>query len=822
MGTRLETYREKRDFAKTPEPDVSAEAPPANSARFVVQEHHATALHWDFRLEHDGVLVSWAIPKGLPLDPGTNHLAVQTEDHPLAYYDFEGEIPAGEYGGGRVILWDQGTYETHKFRDREVMVTLNGRRVQGKYVLFPTDEAAKQWMVHRMDPPSDPAREPMPATIQPMLAKLAPVPADDQAYGYEVKWDGVRAVAFVRGGRVRLQSRRLLDTTKQYPELAKLGETLGAHEVVLDGEIIAFDDQGTPRFERLQERMNLVRDVDIRRKAREVPIAYMIFDLLYLDGRSLMALPYRSRRELLDGLALEGPNWHTPPYHAGGGGSLLAATKAQNLEGIVAKRLESAYEPGRRGESWLKIKNSLRQEFVIGGWTPGAGSRESTVGALLVGYYDCLPAQAAAEGRAQRLHLAGRVGTGFTDRTLRLLTSEFAKLRIESSPFDVGAPEPGALFVEPVLVCEVDFLEWTEAGTLRHPSFQGLRDDKAPREVVIESETTWASSPAESAVVQRPAARLRGKRPAVTKAAEARVSVTVEGRELTLSNLDKVLYPAAAFTKAEVIDYYRRVATAMLPHLKGRAMTLKRYPNGVDSDFFYEKECPSHRPPWVQTVAIYSRHNAREINYVLVEDSPTLVWLANLAALELHPLLSRMPELLAPTSVVFDLDPGPPAGVLECARVALWLRELFAGLGLEAVVKTSGSKGMQVYLPLNTATTFDDTKAFAHGVARLLERQHPREVVSSMSKTVRAGKVFVDWSQNDDHKTTIAVYSLRARERPFVSTPVTWEEVEAAVAASSGKGLAFEASEVLQRVASLGDLFAPMVELRQQLPAFSA
>ncbi|MFN0093917.1 MAG: DNA ligase D [Dehalococcoidia bacterium] len=822
MPDALDRYREMRDFAKTAEPDGEIGPPPGSAPRFVIQEHHATALHWDFRLEHEGVLVSWAVPKGLPADPETNHLAIHTEDHPLAYHDFEGEIPEGEYGGGRVILWDRGTYDLHKFRDREVMVTLHGGRIQGKYVLFRTGDDPKQWMIHRMDPPQDAAREPMPAGVEPMLARLASMPAKQADYGFEIKWDGVRAIAYVRGGRVRLQSRRMLDSTKQYPELQAMGASLGAREVILDGEIIAFDEAGVPRFERLQERMNLAREFDIRRKAREIPIVYMVFDVLYLDGRSTMGRPYRERRRLLDELALSGPNWQTPPMHEGEGPALLAATKAQGLEGVVGKRLDSPYEPGRRSESWLKIKNSLRQEFVVGGWTPGAGARDGTIGALLLGYYDVPEAQAKAEGREQRLHYAGKVGSGFNAAMLRTLESRLQRLRLEASPFAVGVPEPEARFVEPVLVAEVDFLEWTEGGTLRHPSFEGLRTDKEARDVVLESETTWEAPPTEAVVVARPSPGLRGRRASSTKQTESKVAVAVDGRDLVLSNLEKVLYPAAGFTKAEVIDYYTKIAAVMVPHTAGRPMTLKRYPNGVDADFFYEKECPSHRPGWVETSTIYSGHNDRDINYVLVNDRPTLVWLANLAALELHPLLSRVPELSSPTAVVFDLDPGPPAGILECARVALWLKDLFEALGLSAVVKTSGSKGMQVYLPLNTPATFDDTKSFANGIARLLERQHPREVVSSMSKTVRTGKVFVDWSQNDDHKTTISVYSLRARERPFVSAPVTWDEVAEAARTSSAKGLAVEAGTMLERVAERGDLFEPMNTLRQTLPSFGA
>lgn len=814
MAEGLETYRTMRDFSRTPEPDGTREEAAGDLPRFVVQEHHATALHWDFRLEREGVLVSWAVPKGIPPDPGTNNLAVHTEDHPLSYIEFEGEIPKGEYGGGQVILWDQGTYEEHKFREDEVIVTLHGGRVEGKYVLFQTD--GKNWMMHRMDPPQDPARERMPGQVAPMLARLDRLPGDDGAYAYEIKWDGVRAIGFVQGGRIRLQSRNLLDITKQYPELSELGEALGAREVVLDGEVVALDESGVPRFERLQRRMNLAKPGEIRRRMVDTPVIYMLFDLLYLDGRSTMALPYTERRRLLESLELEGSCWKTPANHRGPGDAFLRASAEGGLEGVVAKRLDSPYEPGRRSSAWVKVKNNLHQEFVIAGWTPGAGSLDGSFGALLLGYYDCTPGEASRLGRRQRLVLAGKVGTGFDERLRRGLMSELRRSRREQSPFDAGEPEAGSCFVEPRLVAEVAFTEWTEAGTLRHPSFKGLREDRDPRQVVREGTEPVEEAPV---VVGRPGAGTRAaRRPAGRgRAGEgAKVEVEVEGRRLVLSNLEKEMYAGTGFTKASVIEYYTRIAPAMLPHVEGHPMTLKRYPEGASGPFFYEKQCPSHAPEWVARAAVRTSDDV--INFCLVNDLPTLAWLANLAALELHPLLSRAEDVQRPRSLVFDLDPGAPANVIDCAEVALWLKEMFDGLGLQSLVKTSGSKGLQLYIPLNTAVTYDETKPFARAVAMLMERQHRGRVTSNMNKALRVNKVFIDWSQNDDHKSTVAVYSLRARERPSVSTPVTWAEVEQAVSEREARLLTFESAQVLERYERLGDLFAPLQELRQSLP----
>ena len=489
MPDRLGEYRARRDFEATPEPGARKDgaddsAGKASGGRFVVHEHHARRLHWDLRLERDGLLVSWALPRGVPDDPKENRLAVHTEDHPLDYIDFEGEIPAGSYGAGTVKIWDRGNYECHKFHDDEVIATFHGERVQGKYALFQTK--GNDWMIHRMDPPVDPAREPMPERVVPMLARAGELPAEEAAFGYEIKWDGIRVVLFSDAGRVRLQGRNGADFTPRYPEVRAIGRALGSHRAVLDGEVVAFDDSGRPSFERLQGRMHLGSDAAVRRRAREIPVSYIAFDLLYLDGHSTMKLAYRDRRGLLEDLELEGPSWRTPAYHVGDGRALLEASAEQGLEGIVAKRLDSRYEPGRRGGAWVKVKNTRRQEVVIGGWTPGAGGRGGRIGALVVGYYDATPAEAEARGEPQRLLYAGKVGTGFTEATLAQLEAELGPLRRKGSPFDGRQPPKDTVFVERRLVADVVFTEWTRSGTLRAPSFKGLRADVEPGEVIRE------------------------------------------------------------------------------------------------------------------------------------------------------------------------------------------------------------------------------------------------------------------------------------------------------------------------------------------------
>ncbi len=801
MARKLDEYEAKRSFESTPEPSGS-EREGGDRRRFVIQEHSARRLHWDLRLEHDGVALSWAVPNGIPEDPTDNRLAVHTEDHPLEYLDFEGDIPAGNYGAGTMRIWDRGTYELHKLESQELLVTFHGARVEGRYALFQTSKDGKNWMIHRMDPPVDPGREPFPERIEPMLARLGDFPRDEAAHAFEVKWDGVRALCFWQPGHFRLQGRRTNEITAQYPELRALGRALGSREAVLDGEIVALDERGRPSFERLQRRMHVTSEGQIRRLAAAVPVTYMIFDVLYAEGRSLLDRPYAERRERLDALELRDTRWRTPPSYAGEGRSLLRASEEQGLEGVVAKRLDSCYEPGRRSGAWIKLKNKRSIELVVGGWMPGEGHRQQRIGALLLGYHDA----------GGTFRYAGRAGSGLSEEELDYMRDVLAPLERSGSPFS-SPPRPprGAVFVEPQLVVEVEFSEWTRERILRHPVYKGRRDTD-PKRIVIDETQPVAPDAAEGPPGDEPPIET------VRELPRGAVEVEVEGRRLRLSNRDKVLYRQAGFTKGQLIDYYARIAPVLLPHLRGRPLTLKRYPDGVEGQFFYEKQCPAHRPEWVRTHPVYSRRNGRDINFCLAEDLATLVWLGNLADIELHTSMSLAAEIDRPTMMVFDLDPGPPATIVECSRVALWLRELFDPLSLESFPKTSGSKGMQVYVPLNTPVTYDDTKPFAKAVAELAEKQHPDLVVSRMTKELRAGKVLVDWSQNDEHKTTVCVYSLRARERPTASTPLRWTEVERCAETGDPDLLSFDHADVLGRVDRDGDLFSGTLTIEQTLP----
>jgi bifunctional non-homologous end joining protein LigD len=474
---RLQAYRDRPDPARTPEPvpPEPAEAPGGSQAgpggTFVIQEHHARRLHWDFRLEHDGVLVSWALPKGVPDDPAVNHLAVHTEDHPLEYGTFEGTIPRGEYGAGSVTIWDRGSYETVKWAPGEIKVRMHGRRMTGGYVLFQT--RGNQWMIHR-------ERQPLPAGIRPMLAATAPMPRDNQNWALEMKWDGVRALAFIERGQVRLMSRTERDITVAYPELARLGAATPHKQLLLDGEIVVFGDDGWPDFEALQPRIHVASAAQAAMLAGHNPVTYLVFDLLQLDGRPLLGHEYRDRRALLGELELAGRYWQTPPWFPGEDFQAVQAVSVEHgMEGVVAKRLDSVYAPGVRTDNWRKIKNVRRQEAIVAGFKPGKGNRTGQVGSLLIGVHD-----------ASGLMYAGHVGTGFSTETLRMLRQKLQPLRRADSPFDGPVPHEharSAVWVEPRLVIDVTFDRWTRAGRMRAPVYKGLRDDIDPADVVRES-----------------------------------------------------------------------------------------------------------------------------------------------------------------------------------------------------------------------------------------------------------------------------------------------------------------------------------------------
>lgn len=471
----LGEYRRKRNAGRTPEPIPADDAlPRGRDDTFVIQEHHARRLHWDVRLERDGVLVSWAVPKGLPTEPGDIRLAVHTEDHPVEYATFEGEIPRGEYGGGTMTIWDRGRYETLKWSDREVAVVFHGEKAKGRYTFF-KGKSEKDWMVRRSEA-APPGWTPLPETVEPMLATAGPLPsaADDDLWAYEFKWDGVRGLARCAGGRLTLLSRLGNDITSHYPELRLMAEELGAAQVWLDGEIVVLEN-GKPSFHALQKRMHTGDERGARRWAAELPATYIVFDLLHLDGHSTMSLPFSERRALLEGLELRGARWLTSPSYPGEGAAVVEAAGERGLEGVVAKRLTSRYLPGRRSPDWVKIANIRTREVVVGGWTPGEGKRSHAFGSLMLG----VPTE-------DGLLYVGQVGTGFSEAMLGVVMARLKQAERRTSPFCNEVPRDkarNARWVSPSLVGEVVYRNWTGDRKLRAAAWRGLRDDKRPEDV---------------------------------------------------------------------------------------------------------------------------------------------------------------------------------------------------------------------------------------------------------------------------------------------------------------------------------------------------
>ena len=628
-----------------------------------------------------------------------------------------------------------------------------------------------------------------------MLATPGSLPSGgDATWAYEIKWDGVRAILFVEGGRVRAQSRNDLDVTTAFPELAEVGAFLGMTTCVLDGEIVSLGEDGRPSFARLQHRMHVSNQREARRRATSDPVTFVAFDVLYLHGHSTLFAGYDERRAMLESLHLSGPSFiTTESFRDVSGADVLAATVQNGLEGLVAKRRDSQYRPGRRSADWVKVKSIRTQEAVIGGWTDGRGEREESLGALLLG----IPSEGG-------LRYVGKVGTGFSDSARRDLLRDLRPLATQSSPFRPAPPASEAAaahFVRPELVGEVGFGEWTPAGRLRHPTWRGLRPDKAPHDVVVE--VPEEESPHDPLPVANPMTPSRSS----TRA-------TIGGRELTVTNLEKVLFPGCGFTKGQLIDYYVRIAEVMEPHIRERPLTMKRFPDGVEGKSFFEKHIPSHAPEWVASVTVPSTDGHDDITYAMVNDLPTLAWAANLGTIEFHvPLwhVGRRRKLPSnPDFMVFDLDPGEGASIVECCVVAGYVIDELSKDGVEGYAKTSGSKGLQVYAPVKARTTWDAMRDRAYAIARTIESEHRDLVVSNMRKSLRHQRVLIDWSQNHPAKTTIGVYSVRAMPTPTVSTPVTMAEVRRCAEQGDPALLRFTTDDVLGRVSKHGDLFAPL------------
>ncbi|HUG65121.1 MAG TPA: DNA ligase D [Gaiellaceae bacterium] len=758
----LDEYRRKRRAGQTPEPFGEARHG-ADAPRFVVQRHAARRLHYDFRLERNGALASWAVPKGVPLRRGERHLAVHVEDHPLEYADFEGTIPAGEYGAGSVEIWDRGTYELlEEKRDGGLTVQLHGERLDGVWTLVPAalDGDLRNWLLLRKD-----AGEGGAPRYQPMLATSTDTLPRGEGWTYEPKWDGYRAIVRVSGGDVTLTSRNGNDLTDRFKEVARAASAaIRSSDAVLDGEICALDENGRSRFSLLQESGGIA--------------ALVLFDLLELESEPLVDEPLSERRARLERLVGRSPGVLVSPQFDDGE-ALLSAAREQELEGVVAKQLDSRYRPGRRSPEWRKLKLRHTQAVVIAGYTRGQGRRAGGFGALVVGVPD-----------VGALRWAGNVGTGFSDGEIERLRGLLAPLERAESPFAEVPRMPRVrrsdiTWVEPRLVAEVAFAEWTHEGRLRAPSYLRLREDMAEADVSRERDPL-------APVVKR------GR------------------RELRFSNVDKPFWPELGITKGDLIAYYRDVAEVLVPHLRARPFTMKRYPDGWQGKNFFQKNAPSHMPEWIERApfpASTRDGEKRIIEYALVNDDLALLWMANMGCIDLHTWASRVDKPERPDWVMFDLDPSEGSGFEEVIEVARLVKQTLDLLELESYPKTSGSRGIHVLVPIARRHSSEEVRDFAGIVAGALARAHPGLATTEWAKDKRKG-VLVDANQNGPGRTNATVYSVRPRSGAPVSTPLRWEEV-----APGLDPVGFTMEAVLDRVARHGDLYTGVLGGKQSLKA---
>jgi bifunctional non-homologous end joining protein LigD len=799
----LTEYQRKRDFKKTPEPKGTVQKPPAKP-RYVVHRHHATRLHWDVRLELRGVLVSFAVPQGPPLVPGKRRLAVHTEDHPIEYLTFHGVIPDG-YGAGTMTIWDEGTYDLllekpgTGAKGGEYKIQFHGKRLTGEYVIVQTTaEEGRHWlMIMHGTPPKD---DPLQRKIAPMLASTADEPFDSPQFTYEAKWDGVRTLAFVDGGEVRLQTRNLLDCTKQYPEAHGAAEALtGAYQAILDGEIVALDERGVPSFQRLQPRMHQRDEGAVSRLRKSVPVVYEVFDLLWVDGEDITRRPLRERRQRLEAALAPMGAIRLSEGFPGSGTALFKAVQDQGLEGIVAKRLDAPYVSGRSA-AWVKVKAFKTMDCVIGGWTEGQGDRQSTLGALIVGVYQ--------DGT---LIPVGHVGSGFDDRTLRELLATLKEHQSPTSPFAV-APKVNqpATWCFPDLVCEVRYAEITRDGTLRHPTYLGLRADIDPQECTGQEIAATAKE------AQRKAERAaRTEAPAevgtVAKPRTASV-IEVDGHQLKLTNLEKVLFPEDGYTKADLIKYYTDVSPYLLPVIRDRPLTLKPFPDGIAGPSFYQKHKPSFTPKWIKSWTDERADREGGIDYILCNDLATLIWMANYTAIEIHPWLARVDKPDNPDFAMIDLDPATGATWSDVKEAAMIVRDILHGLDLEGFPKTTGSRGIHVLVPIARRYTYEESRGFVEQVGKAAREKAPKLITLTFAKKERRG-IYVDYLQNVRGKTTAGPYSVRPIRRAPVSAPLRWDEIPAL-----GRPDAFTIANLPARLGTVGDLLAPALKMPQKLP----
>lgn len=859
----LHPYTEKRDFSKTPEPAAGSSSK-SDKLIFVVQKHAASHLHYDFRLELDGVLKSWAIPKGPSTDPKVRHLAMMVEDHPFDYHTFEGNIPKGEYGGGTVIVWDEGTYEPiekiegknaqekyllKQLEAGQLKIRLHGQKLNGEFVLVKTHGMGeKGWlMIKHQDHfaskqditlldrsvlsgldleemaahnevaqqlPKQPEKDiydqgppavvtalselSVPGLIKPMKPTLIDAPFDDPEWVFEYKWDGYRAIAVVNNHHTKLQSRNAVSFEKYYPIINVLNTW--PHNVVLDGEIAVVDETGRTDFGALQNWNNEMSGT----------LVYYVFDILWLEGRDLTSLPLDQRQEILKGIMPKGEHAIIRRSIAYGTHGKLLFENAIRIgyEGIVAKRKNSDYKPDERSQDWLKIKVAHRQEVVIGGFSRNKGTAKA-FSALLLGVY-----------QNEGLRFVGKVGTGFSLETQWALMEAFLPYLTEECPFIADAAIDHSLakeasgemisWLRPELVCEVSFAEVTIDGLFRQAAFKGLRIDKKPSEVRLEtpqhiSGTTITDDLSAEPLLYEPPLNL-------LPAGADPVTITFDGRRQQLTHLDKILWPGEHITKRDMLNYYLHVAESILPYLKDRPMSLNRFPDGISGPHFYQKDITGKAPDWAPFFA-HTTAKGEHHQYLIGEDISGLLWMAGQGCIEINPWLSRIGSPASPDHCVIDLDPGDTNTFDEVIAAAKAVKEITDALHIPSFLKTSGSTGMHIYVPIGNSYSFDQSQQLAKLIVSLVNYELPESTTLERKIAARHGKIYLDFLQNRPEATIAGVYSLRPKPGATVSMPLHWDELKAGL-----KMRDFNIFNAIDRIRETGDLFKGVLGPAIDLP----
>jgi bifunctional non-homologous end joining protein LigD len=869
----LKEYRKKRHFKQTPEPSGKVGRHRGNT--FVVQEHHARRLHYDFRLEVNGVLKSWAVPKGPSLNPTDKRLAVQTEDHPLEYGSFAGTIPAGHYGAGEVAIWDSGTFEPEgemsaadQIERGELKFTLHGKKLNGSFVLVRIrgrgNGAKKEWLLikhrdHAADTSGPAGRVAEP--VLPMrltktthdshsreearawpempegaresampdkpphvaLATLAENPSSDPSWIFEIKWDGIRTLARVQDGKVRLWSRTKRDITPEFPELSGIGAAVHAKEALLDGEVVVLDSTGKSDFQRLQSRMG-VRNPSAKLMS-ETPVVYYLFDILYCDGHDLRHVPLVERKEFLKRILGESRLMRYSDHQVGEGEKLFELAQEQHLEGIIGKLASSAY-PGGRTTAWLKFKMDKEVDAVVGGWTEPRGSREY-FGALLLGLYD-----------GGKLEFVGGIGSGFTMESQKRLWPILQSLKTKECPF-AERPETRekATWVKPNLVARARFGGWTEGTHLRQPRFVGLQEDRDPRECTLEKEMKAPVDREEmqehresrpKAKHERASSQSRGSRKTIPRSesshtdafekeladgSEEEMFADVDGRRLRFTNLNKVYFPEDGIRKRDLLAYYAGIAPLLLPFLKDRPLVLRRYPNGIHGQSFFQKDADKHTPEWIKTVPIMSEDTGKPTHYFIANDRATLLYLTNLGCIDHNPWSSRIGSLEHPDYIFFDLDPTPNTPFSQVIKLAGILLSILDEVKLPAFSKTSGATGFHIFVPVEPRYTFEQARHFVEAVAHIVNTRNSDLLTSERSVRKRTeGRIYLDAHQNSSGQSLAAVYTVRAFAHAPVSAPVRADELRSSLHPET-----WTLKSMKRRISTAGDLWANFWEQRQEI-----